>query len=440
MKQNTSRFSPFEFLADVIRFRLQTELTEEQTTAPDFNPEHFDNSSISRFIQKTELPYPETVTLLLALVPHLLPGFLNNQLSSFFPDGGELPEFGGVKGEISRGIFPTGETVLYILAGNDLDKRLQAADIFDASHIFRRNNIISIAKTAEGEPKMSGRLLIDEEYLSWITRERVAYPEFSEKFPAQRITTELDWKDLVLEEKTMTEIREIEFWLKHNDTLMNTWGMKNRIKPGYRVMFYGDPGTGKTMTATLLGKHTQKEVYRIDLSMVVSKFIGETEKNLSNLFSKAEHKNWILFFDEADSMFGKRTDVRDAHDKYANQEVSYLLQRIENYSGLVILASNFKKNIDTAFTRRFQSIIEFKQPSFSQRLKIWGMNIPEQVDLAADLDLESIAADYELTGANIINVIQYAGINTLAERSTTFSKEVIIKGIKKEYIKEGRMM
>lgn len=439
MKQSSS-ISPFDFLANVIQHRLQTELTDEETNPPEFNSEQFSKSSVARFIQKTELPYAETVTLLLALVPHLLPGFLNHQLSSFFPDGGELPEFGGVKGENTRGILPTGETVLYVLAGNDIEKRLKAAGIFEAHHIFRRNNIISIGKTAEGEPRMSGRLLIDEEYLSWITQEKVAYPEFNEKFPAQRITTELDWKDLVLEEKTMTEIKEIESWLQHSDTLMNVWGMKKRIKPGYRVMFYGDPGTGKTMTATLLGKYTQKEVYRIDLSMVVSKFIGETEKNLSNLFSKAEHKNWILFFDEADSIFGKRTDVRDAHDKYANQEVSYLLQRIENYSGLVILASNFKKNIDSAFTRRFQSIIEFKPPSFSQRLRIWKMNIPEQVKLASDLDLDSIASDYELTGANIINVIQYAGIKTLSNNSTTFLKSDLIDGIKKEYIKEGRMM
>ena len=131
--------------------------------------------------------------------------------------------------------------------------------------------------------------------------------------------------------------------------------MRKRVKPGYRALFHGPPGTGKTLTATLLGKHTGRPVFRIDLSRVVSKYIGETEKNLSRLFDKAEHKDWILFFDEADALFGKRTEIRDAHDKYANQEVAYLLQRIESYAGLVILATNQRGNIDEAFLRRFQA-------------------------------------------------------------------------------------
>src|SRR5690606_1665724 len=152
---------------------------------------------------------------------------------------------------------------------------------------------------------------------------------------------------------------------------MKDWGMEKRLNPGFRVLFHGPPGTGKTLTASLLGKYTGKEVYKIDLSMVVSKFIGETEKNLANLFDKAENKDWILFFDEADALFGKRTNVRDAHDKYANQEVSFLLQRTETYAGLVILATNFKNNIDDAFARRFQSHIYFPSPAFGERLKIW---------------------------------------------------------------------
>jgi SpoVK/Ycf46/Vps4 family AAA+-type ATPase len=172
-------------------------------------------------------------------------------------------------------------------------------------------------------------------------------------FPAQRITTEMEWKDLVLNEQTLAQIEELHAWINHSSTLLYDWGMKRQFKLGYRVLFYGPPGTGKTLTASLLGKYTGKDVYKIDLSMVVSKFIGETEKNLSSLFTKAESKDWILFFDEADALFSKRTNVRDAHDKYAHQEVSYLLQRVENYDGLVILSSNLKSNIDDAFIRRF---------------------------------------------------------------------------------------
>ena len=205
-------------------------------------------------------------------------------------------------------------------------------------------------------------------------------------------------------------------------------------------MFYGSPGTGKTLTACLLGKHTGRDVYRIDLSMVVSKYIGETEKNLSLLFDKAANKDWILFFDEADAIFGKRTNVRDAHDKYANQEVSYLLQRIEGHPGLVILASNFKSNIDTAFTRRFQTIIEFQSPTPDERIKLWQNNLPAGIPLEEAVNLRDLSRRYDITGANIVNIIQYACLKTLENASEEIRLEYLLGGIKKEYLKEGKMM
>ncbi|MCB0555176.1 MAG: ATP-binding protein, partial [Phaeodactylibacter sp.] len=196
----------------------------------------------------------------------------------------------------------------------------------------------------------------------------------------------------------------------------------------------------KTLTASLLGKYTGKDVYRVDLSMVVSKYIGETEKNLSNLFAKAENKDWILFFDEADALFGKRTDVKDAHDRYANQEVSYLLQRVEGYNGLVILASNFKSNIDDAFMRRFQSIIYFPMPKPSERLRIWQQSFPEQVTLGPDIDLSAISRKYELSGAGIINVVQFCCLEALKRGGQSILMEDLLAGIRKEFMKEGRVL
>ena len=204
-------------------------------------------------------------------------------------------------------------------------------------------------------------------------------------------------------------------------------------------MLYGPPGTGKTLTAALLGKFTNRDVYRIDLSMVVSKYIGQTEKNLGRLFDKAENKDWILFFDEADAIFGKRTNVRDAHDKYANQEVSYLLQRIEAHPGLVILASNFKSNIDTAFSRRFHSIIEYKLPNQHERKQLWESSLPEGIPLAADVSLDKLASMYEVTGANIVNVVQYASLQKLKKEADSIQLEDLLQGIKKEYMKEDKM-
>ncbi len=216
--------------------------------------------------------------------------------------------------------------------------------------------------------------------------------------------------------------------------------MKKRVKPGYRALFYGPPGTGKTLTATLLGKYTGKDVFRIDLSRVVSKYIGETEKNLSRLFDKAENKNWILFFDEADALFGKRTDIRDAHDKYANQEVAYLLQRIEAYNGLVILATNQRGNIDDAFIRRFQAIIHFPLPGARERQEIWQKAFPVQIELEKAIDWQQIASRYELTGAGIINVAHYCAVAVLASKVHRLSLKQLEAAVMREYIKEGKVV
>ena len=250
----------------------------------------------------------------------------------------------------------------------------------------------------------------------------------------------MDWSDLVLHPHTLREIGEIGNWIQHNDTLLQHWGMKKKIKPGYRALFYGPPGTGKTLTAMLLGKQTGKAVFRIDLSRVVSKYIGETEKNLSRLFDKAENKNWILFFDEADALFGKRTDIRDAHDKYANQEVAYLLQRIEAYNGLVILASNQRANIDDAFVRRFQAIIHFPMPRPEERYEIWRKTIPEQIEMAEDVDWRSVAARFELSGAGILNVVHYCGVEILASQSNRLDLKRLEAAILREYVKEGKVV
>ncbi|MGR9044357.1 MAG: ATP-binding protein, partial [Gammaproteobacteria bacterium] len=235
------------------------------------------------------------------------------------------------------------------------------------------------------------------------------------------------------------QIREIENWIRYNATVMQEWGMKKKYKPGYRALFYGPPGTGKTLTATLLGKQTGKDVFRIDLSRIISKYIGETEKNLSRLFERAENKDWILFFDEADALFGKRTDIRDAHDKYANQEVAYLLQRIESYNGLVILASNQRANIDEAFTRRFQAIIHFPMPRAEERAEIWRKTIPEQISIQGDIDWQKIANRYEMSGASILNVTHYCALEMLANDKPFLDLALLEAAIQREFVKEGKV-
>ena len=397
-------------------------------------------SSLARFIAAYQPTHEQLVILMLALIPHLKPDFFSKLIAEHLPDGGDFPEFGGVKATNHRGIIPTGETAQFILAGDDLEKRLEVQRILSNEHWFAQKHILWLDPVREGEPAMSGRLVLDPEIVELLTIGTVSKPRFSIDFPAEYIETEMEWDDLVLHPDILRQIREIEKWIKYNDTLLYDWGMKKKIKPGYRALFYGPPGTGKTLTSTLLGKYTGKDVFRIDLSRVVSKYIGETEKNLSRLFDKAENKNWILFFDEADALFGKRTDIRDAHDKYANQETAYLLQRIEGYNGLVILATNQRDNIDEAFVRRFQTIIHFPMPRAEERYEIWRNAFPAQIEIADDIDWRQIAARYELTGAGILNVTHYCALEILSEQSKHLDLKRLEAAIQREFIKEGKIV
>jgi len=428
-----------DYIKKAVKFRLiKASESEENLEFPEFDFSA-DKSQFSRFVSANNFQSSEILILLLSMLPYIAPGFLTSILSEYFPDGSEFPEFGGVKGTQYRGIIPTGETAIFIVVGDDYKARNNIISIFNENHPFYQKSILTLGNVPAGEPKISGTLLLDTEYIELFVYGSVSKPKLSQDFPAQLLETQMEWNDLVLQEKTLTEVNNVLVWMDHNETLLNDFNMKDKIKPGYKVMFFGAPGVGKTLTASLMGKHTGKDVYRIDLSLVISKYIGETEKNLSQLFNKAKNKNWILFFDEADAIFGKRTGVRDAHDKYANQEVSFLLQRIELHDGLVILASNYRSNIDKAFTRRFQSIIEFESPGILERHQLWEKYIPEAF-LDENLDLKTISEQYEVTGANIVNIVQYACLQVLASGGEKLTNEILTKAIQREFLKEGRMV
>ena len=325
------------------------------------------NLSALPLLDDRELPYAETVILLLAIAPNVRPDLLDNAFMGSLENAGDYPEIGGVRGKHFRGFLPTVQTALFLLNSDSLSNSIEHLGIFSDEHFFALEDLISVRRQDSREPVFCGQLEVNEDFLALLTTGVPASPRFSMEFPAQRLTTERTWDDLVLSKETADSLEHIKLWLKHRTRVLDEWGMSRVFRPSYTCLFFGPPGGGKTMTASLFGK-LGYPVYRIDLAMVVSKFIGETEKNLERVFRRAERKNWILFFDEAESLFAKRTGVRDAHDKYANQEVAYLLQRIEQFSGsgLVILASNLKGNIDAAFLRRFQSVIYF--PRQTQRI------------------------------------------------------------------------
>ncbi len=384
--------------------------------------------------------FDERIVLMLALMPHVRPQVLDVFLSQNAQLGRAYTEFGGWRGKVHGGFLPTCETATFMLAGTNLARRFAVARLFQDDHYFLRQGILRLEHQAGGEPFLGSALMLSNEYLQRLTTGDVQKPDFSANFPAKLMQTRLDWSDLVLNPEARDEVENVVTWLKQSSLVLARWGLDKSIKPGYRTLFYGPPGTGKTLTASLIGKVTGRDVYRIDLSMVVSKYIGETEKNLANVFDQAENKHWILFFDEADALFGKRTQTSNSNDRHANQEISYLLQRVEDFPGVVILATNLKANIDAAFARRFQSEVYFAMPDAVQRLRLWRALFPQPDSLAPDVNLQQLAEKYELSGGALLNVVRYAAIRAVRMQRQAIVHDDLIMGIGKELMKEGKSL
>ena len=434
-----------DFLRQVFEARIRLRFVKNENDADDNNKSleiayYNDGSAMGSFITSVKPSFEEYVILLLALAPHVRPNFLDQVIKKALPESGDFPEIGGVHDKENRGFFPTAETALFLLAGDVLAKRFEVQRILTGDHWFARKNILRLEPAKEGEPFWSGRLLMNRDYIELFTLGRISAPLFSAEFPAQEISTELNWDDLVLSVDVLAQIEDIKGWIEYNAVLLNDLDMAKKIKPGYRALFHGSPGTGKTLTATLLGKYTGRKVFRIDLSTVVSKFIGETEKNLAALFDRAKNREWILFFDEADALFGKRTNVKDSHDRNANHEVSYLLKRVEEFDGLIILASNFKVNMDEAFLRRFNAIIRFPFPKEAERTAIWRKSFPENIQFEKGFDLPEMLGKFELAGGSIINVVHHACLKMLAKGpERIILLEDVLQGIRREVEKEGKV-
>jgi hypothetical protein len=396
-----------------------------------------DPSEYAAIVHELAMGFDERLLLMLALVPHVRPQLLdllfvrNRNLDRGFT------EFGGWKGKTHGGFLPTCETAAFLIAGEDLGARFAVMKLFEEDHYFRTRDLLRVEHADGEEPFFSGALRLTVETLHRLTSGDRRKPDYGIAFPAKRITTTLEWDDLVVAHEVQEEIAAINAWIRHGPALLHEWGLAKSIKPGYRSLFYGPPGTGKTLTATLIGKQATADVYRIDLSMVVSKYIGETEKNLANVFDQAQNRHWILFFDEADALFGKRTETSSSNDRHANQEVSYLLQRVEDFPGVVILATNLKANIDEAFARRFQSLVYFPMPDADQRLRLWKGMVDGGCRLADDVDLATLAQDHELSGGAIANVIRHAALCALRTDRDAIAQADLVEGIRKELIKDG---
>jgi SpoVK/Ycf46/Vps4 family AAA+-type ATPase len=223
---------------------------------------------------------------------------------------------------------------------------------------------------------------------------------------ARKIEPRYTWDDIVLPEDACAQLREICRRVVHHHRVLGEWGFGRKLSlgKGVNALFAGPSGTGKTMAADIIANELGLDLYKIDLSSVVSKWIGETEKNLDRIFTAAENANAILFFDEADALFGKRSEVRDSHDRYANVEISYLLQKMEEYEGIAILATNLRQNLDESFVRRLAFTVHFPFPDETSRERIWSGIWPLETPLGDDLDLAFLAHQFKLSGGNIKNI------------------------------------
>jgi hypothetical protein len=256
---------------------------------------------------------------------------------------------------------------------------------------------------------------------------------------ATKIVSPYHWDDLVLPEPQMSQLHAIESHVRYAHRVYHEWGFgaKLALGKGLTALFSGPSGTGKTMAAGILARSLGLDMYKIDLSGVVSKYIGETEKNLSRIFEEARTANAILFFDEADALFGKRSEVKDAHDRYANIEISYLLQKMEEYDGVAILATNLSQNLDEAFSRRMQFVLEFPLPQAADRERIWRGLFPANAPRSDTIDFSFLAEQFELTGGTIKNCVLAAAF-LAAEEGVPIAMPHLIQGVVREFGKLGR--
>lgn len=299
------------------------------------------------------------------------------------------------------------------------------------------SQIHAAAAAAHDAAAQAGRLLTGEDLFA--AARAFSNPRLSNL--ARKIPPRYDWADIVLPEDQRALLREIVATVNQRTRVLDEWGLARKLVPsrGVTVLFAGPPGTGKTMAAEVIAAELGLDLYKIDLSTVVSKYIGETEKNLERLFDEAATSNAILFFDEADALFGKRSEVRDSHDRYANLEISYLLQRMEAYDGVTILATNLRANLDEAFTRRLQFAVDFPFPEEEDRLRIWQSLFPPGVPQAPGLDLVFMARRFKLAGGNIRNVLVNAAYLAAADGGVV-KMEHLLHGTRRELQKMGRLV
>lgn len=319
----------------------------------------------------------------------------------------------------------------YQLAEDVLPEELAGKFLLTPGKIRKVYELAEVLCVMEAENMISSKLLHQACY---------GILESGMKDMAQKVECHYHWEDIVLPEGQRRSLRLACNQVKYRNKVYVEWGME-QILPygkGVSMLFSGPPGTGKTMAAQVVAAELEMELYRVALPAVVSKYIGDTEKNLNEIFEQAKKSQVILFFDEADVLFSKRTEIKDSNDRYSNMEAAFLLQKMEEYEGVTILASNYQKNFDEAFKRRIKFVIDFPFPDEEGRREIWKKSIPPQI-FTSDIDLAYLSRSFELSGSNIKNIVLHAAFLAAASGEKLGMKQ-LLEAVRNEYAKLGKSL
>jgi len=365
------------------------------------------------------LTAPEALILVAAVAP-----WIDERFDALYARLTDRPDVRGLTGEVAR-----------TLVARTLPGRLEATALLSPQAPLIASGLVALDPPGD----LAGRLVPDAGLVAWLLGLPAGAPAVSADFPARALTTVHTLDDVVLPGPARRRIGELTDRIAHRDLVVRAWGYgaHHDNASGLIALFHGPPGTGKTMTAAALARSVGLPAYLVDLSALVSKYIGETEKALARVFDRAAREPCLLVFDEADAVFGRRTEVADSHDRYANQEVSYLLSRVEAHPGVVILTTNLLANIDEAFQRRIHVMVEFPAPGPAERVRLWRSVLPPELPLHGGVDLGALAQRFALSGAQIRDAGLEAAYLAAAD-GRVVTQDYLLAGVHRQYEKAGR--
>ena len=355
----------------------------------------------------------------------------------------KMPEkkmrFGGLIKDHTAGFYPTVRTAIFLLADQDPEMRHYYYCHYNSRHPLFTSNLLLTSDVKECQGFLDRELLFNEQFLPTILQGNLPSLDGDSGFPARRGKRTHTMKDVILDETTITELEKLRRFARNMKKL---WQLpdSSRYRQNFIAIFSGDPGTGKSHTAEAIGNELNLPVYKVNFAQLVSKYIGETEKNLERVFDRFSGQPSILFFDEAEAIFSKRTEVKDSHDKHSNNEQSFLLQKIEEYNGIVILATNVQQlsqYFDKAFQRRIRQIVTFNFPEYAERVRLWENALAAPFRFEDGL-VERLAKNYQFSGGGIYNIVSEAVIEALDRSTETISFETVEQAMKDEFKKTGR--